>query len=162
MAITRIRTRPILSNWLLLTYDIPRTPAGDKARRHFLEKAARIGAVQHTESVYLLPWTAESLKLAAGVAKVGHAYLWTTKMEDKEHASEVTRTYDKKIKLRFDQIGKRIDKIEVHVEKRPKTAQRMAASTRKMLDDLEAAVVRRRSNELYKMILKLRKRLEVL
>ena len=162
MVETRIRTRPILSNWLLLTYDLPHTPAGDKARRRFLAGAEHIGAVQHTQSVYLLPWTDESLKLAAGVAEVGHAYLWTTKMEDREYAREVTRTYDKKIKPRFDQIGERIGRIEGHVGKHPKTAQKMAVRTQNMLDDLEAAVIRRRSNELYKMVLKLRKRLEVL
>ncbi len=54
---TKIKCRDIVDRWLLLTYDIPHNEKGDKARREFLNAATLVGATQHTESVYLLPWT---------------------------------------------------------------------------------------------------------
>lgn len=160
MAGIPIEVKAICHQWILLTYDLPATKEGDKARSAFLKRARAIGAIEHTASVYLLPWTPESENLALDVAEAGHAYLWTSEVKDEKRARELTSTYDTKLEPVFDQIGERIDRIEGHQEKRPKLAQRMAEKTRQMLDDVEAAITRRGSADLYVMVIILRKRLE--
>ncbi len=73
MTDTHIEAREICDRWLLLTYDIPKNTAGNKARHEFLKKARELGATRHTDSTYLMPWTPDAEMLALEVARTGKA-----------------------------------------------------------------------------------------
>lgn len=144
-----IETRDIVDRWLLLTYDIPHNEEGDKARREFLNEAKLMGATQHTESVYLLPWTPEAELAALRIARVGQAIVWTSSVTDKTMAKEITRKYDAGIKPILDEIANRIDRMVEHREaKHYKRLAKMFEKTEKMLNAIERAILRRGSKEL--------------
>lgn len=154
-----IETREICDRWLLLTYDIPHTEEGDKARRRFLLDAQMIGAARHTDSVYLMPWTQDAEALALRVASAGKACVWTSQTTDTSKAQEITRSYDKGLEPMLDEIGERIDRIEEHLfRNRIKTAVKMMGKTDKMLDAIDRAIMRRGSAELYVLMTLLRQR----
>lgn len=151
-----LEAREIVDQWLLFTYDIPKSEAGDKARRKFLDRARAIGATQHTASVYLMPWTQEAEVLAFEVAAVGRACVWTSKPTDAEQAEVLTESYDGNLEKLLDVISTRLDKIQKHWENEHyKRATKMAEKTKDKLDGLLEAVQRRGSEDLatYAMIL---------
>ena len=144
-----IDVRELVDSWILLTYDVPHTKEGDKARSDFLRKARDIGAVQHTESVYLLPWTPRSESLALDVAKVGNAFLWTSNVKDKVRATELTVKYDADIKESLKKIKDRIRRINKHYEEgRDGIAARMVKKTETMLWNASNIASRRGSVDL--------------
>jgi len=151
-----LQAREIVPEWLLITYDIPKNEQGDKARRKFLAMARIIGAIQHTSSVYLMPWTQAAENLAFEVAAVGKACVWTSKPTADEQAKELTEKYDASLEKLLDEISKRLDKIQKHWEaEHYKRATKMADKTQDKLDSLVEAVQRRGSEDLatYAMIL---------
>mgnify|MGYP001616341477 CR=1 FL=1 len=126
-----LQARELVDQWILLTYDIPKSETGDKARRKFLERAHAIGATQHTASVYLMPWTQEAEVLAFDVAAVGRACVWTSKPTDAGQAKELTESYDSKLGKLLDVVIERLDKIQVHWEaEHYKRAAKMAEKTK--------------------------------
>ncbi len=155
----KLEAREIVTDWLLLTYDIPKSEAGDRARRKFLDRARLIGATQHTASVYLMPWTQEAEVLAFEVAEVGQACVWTSKPTDTAKAEELTGAYDRELEKFLDAVAVRLDKIQVHWElEHHKRVEQMAEKTKEKLDGLIEAVQRRGSKDLatYAQILLLR------
>jgi len=84
MTDTPINIREVVDKFLMITYDLPHTEEGDRARREFLAVAHSIGAAKHTESVYLLPWTPEAEVLALELSRVkdGEVFIWTTQPTD--------------------------------------------------------------------------------
>jgi len=54
------RVREHISDWILVTYDLPTTEEGNKARAKFLDDIRYIGGVMHSESCYLMPSSPES------------------------------------------------------------------------------------------------------
>ena len=154
-----IQTRDICDKWLLITYDIPHTPAGDRARREFLDNARLIGATKHTESVYLMPWTGEAEVLALNLSKQGKVFLWTSQPTNTLLAEDITKTYDDSLKPQIEEIGIRLDKIVAHQDfDRSGRAEQMKIKTAKMLDGMEQAVLRRGSAQLYVLITLLKRR----
>lgn len=147
---TPIETRELVDKWLLVTYDLPHTEAGDKARREFLLKAQAIGATRHTDSVYLLPWTPQAELLALQLARIGEVVLWTSTTTEEGAAKEVTRVYDKGLEPILDEIAGRIDRINEHLEKRRyKRANKMIPKTERMLNSVGSAIERRGSGPLH-------------
>ncbi len=145
----KLEVRDIVNEWLLITYDIPKSPEGDKARIKFLNRAKVIGATQHTASVYLMPWTPEAELLAFEVATVGHACVWTSKPSDVKQAVELTEVYDDDLEKLLDGIAVRLDKIQVHWEAdHHKRVSQMAEKTKDKLNGLIEAVARRGSRDL--------------
>lgn len=157
-----LETKEICDKWLLITYDIPHTPAGDRARREFLDNARLIGATKHTESVYLMPWTGEAEILALNLSgtKGGRVCLWTSQPTDTLLAEDITKAYDASLRPQIDAIGVRLDKIVAHQDLgHEKRAEQMLEKTKVMLDGMEKAVVRRGSAQLYVLITLLKRRM---
>lgn len=152
----KINIREVVNEWLLLTYDMPHSEEGDKARRDFLLSARAIGAAQQTESVYLIPWTPEAEILALGLSrqvqemKRGKVIIWTSTPTDPAKAAEITGAYDAGLAPALDDIAERLDRIEEHqAKKRFLRAEKMIAKTVRMLKDMEAAILRRGSAVLF-------------
>lgn len=160
---TQIQTREICDKWLLITYDLPHTEAGDKARREFLERARRIGATHHTDSVYLMPWTSYAESLALQLAGSGEVCVWTSQTTNEAKAKEITASYDAGLAPQVDEISERLGKISEHLSaKHFKRADQMLEKTVEMMDALENAVIRRGSAELFISIQLLRRRMNAI
>ena len=158
MTNTRIEAREICDRWLLLTYDIPKSQAGNKARHEFLKKARELGAGRHTDSTYLMPWTPDAEVLALQVGKVGKACVWTSQTTNPFEAKEITQKYDAELLPIIDEISERISKMEEHKRKNHrKRLEKMYEKTERMIGALERAIIRRGSNDLF-ILLTLEKR----
>ena len=143
---TKIETHEICDKWFLITYDIPKTEEGDKARREFLAQAKLKGAVSHTDSVYLMPWTPDAEAIALGLAKVGDVCVWTSQTTDNLQAIEVTKNYDKSLGESIDEIVERLDKIESYIVlDQNGRAYRMIPKTDLMVEEMDKAIMRRGS-----------------
>lgn len=160
---TKITARTMVNEWLLITYDIPHTKAGDLARREFLANAKRIGANRYTDSVYLMPWNKEAEKLALQLARQGTVCVWTSTATDIAKSAEITEVYDRGLEPLLDDIIERIDKIEGHLfERHLKRAWKMMGKTERMISDLEATIARRGSAELNVLLTLAKRRFELL
>ena len=163
-----IELKEVVAEWLLLTYDMPHSEEGDKARRDFLFSARAIGAAQQTESVYLIPWTPEAEVLALDLSrriqemKKGKVIIWTSTPTDKAKSAEITQVYDAGLVPALDEISERLDRIEEHrVANRNLRAEKMLEKTGRMLKDMEAAILRRGSAMLFVRLQLLRRRFEL-
>ena len=142
-----LQVKELVDRWILLTYDLPVTKEGNDARYKFLNAAHRIGAIKHTNSVYLMPWTPEAELAALEVASMGDAFLWISTVKD---TAELTRDYDKKSEKIFDEVYNRIDNIEQHMlQNHTKRAISMIDRTKPMIESLIKIAVHRGSMELY-------------
>ncbi len=144
-----IKTREICDRWILLTYDLPHNEEGDKARREFLLNARRLGACQHTESVYLLPYTAAAMDACLNLAKAGKLFVWTSENSSPMQAQEVTRSYDMELKEMLKKLSKRVDRmIELKKEEKFGILNKMRDKTEAMIVSMGDAVRRRESMDL--------------
>lgn len=151
---TEVNIRPLVDKWILLTYDLLVTKAGEEARSKFLANARRIGAVKHTNSVYLMPWTPQAELAALQVAAIGDAYLWISEAKD---MAQLTKEYDKKTDVLFDEIEERLDKIEGHlIQDHPGIATRMLDKTGPMIDSLVEITTNRGNVDSYERVAKLK------
>lgn len=156
---TEIECRDLINKWLLITYDIPHTEAGDRARRSFLVTARMIGAARHTDSVYLMPWTPTAEALALEIAKAGKVCVWTSNTTDEKMASEITRNYDSEMQPVLDKIDERLDKIAFHREKNhQKRVASMKDKLEPLLNSIKGAIIRRGSAQLFIMFTLLERR----
>ena len=163
MTDTEINLREIVDKFLLITYDIPHTPKGDRARREFLSSAKMIGASSFTDSVYLMPWTPEAERLALELTQAGKVCVWTAQTTDQARAEEITQSYDDNLAPRLDEIEGRIDRIDEHLNKKHfKLAKRMYDKTENMLIGCRDAVIRRGSAQLYINVTLLERRFNAL
>ncbi len=149
LADVEIHTREICDKWILLTYDLPHNESGDKARREFLLNARKLGACQHTESVYLLPYTAAAGEAALELAKAGKLYVWTSESTNPSQAQEVTRNYDAELKEMLKKLSRRVDRmLELRKQNKLGVLNKMRGKTDTMMNDLADAVRRRNSADL--------------
>jgi len=161
LADTEIEARELVDKWLLITYDIPKSEAGDRARREFLNQARMIGATRHTDSVYLMPWTKHAEVLALQLARAGEVCVWTSQTTDEVKAAEITKNYDKGLQPQLDEISERVDKIAYNISKeRMKRAYKMLDKTERMLDNMEQAIIRRGSAQLYVLLTLIKERFQ--
>jgi len=143
-----IQVREIVDKWILLTYDLPVTKEGNEARSKFLTTARRIGAIKHTNSVYLMPWTPQAELLALNVSQIGEAFLWISQVKEDKVAG-LTKDYDTKSKQIFKDVAERLDKIEGHVvAEHLKLSEKMLEKTRPMIEGLVSIATQRGSVEL--------------
>jgi hypothetical protein len=165
LADINIETKEIVGQFLLLTYDIPCNKEGNLIRRRFLDQAHAIGAVQHTASVYLLPWTQEAEAIALELATMpkAHVLVWTSKPTDELMAKELTDDYDVNLEELLDKVRAEItSKVVFHADLgHDKQAARIAKRLVKKVQGLRDAAVRRGSERLTIYALVLEKRLEV-
>jgi len=157
------KIREFCDEWILLTFDIPHTKEGDKARIDFYKKARKWGAIPHTESVYLMPWTPESEMLALDITSVGDAFIWISKAKEETLAVGVTRRYDGEIQKRVLEFGTRIDRIKEHQEEgKVGLANKMIEHSWPKAFDLGNIIARRGSIDLFDKFLPVLKRLKEL
>lgn len=162
MTDTNIEAREICDKWLLITYDIPVSKAGNKARAEFLANARLIGAARHTDSVYLMPWTKNAEVLALRLARAGEVCVWTSQTTDEAKAREITKSYDEGLQPQLDEISERVDRIAEHINKnRMKRAHKMVEKTERMIDNMEQAIIRRGSAQLYVLLALIKRRFQV-
>lgn len=137
------------NSWILFTYDLPNTKEGIKARYEFLNKSRWLGATQHTESVYLMPWTDRANAVALELAKTGKVYLWYTKVGDEQQAVNLTRDYDSGLAARIEELVRRVDKIlEQAKDDHKGQVNRMAESTWEKINGIGRAVLERGDDSL--------------
>ena len=105
-------------SWLLLTYDLPNTAEGIKARSTFLNKARWLGAVQFNESVYMVPWTPAANVIIANLAGVENSEIavFKTNVEDKTQVVDMTTKYDDSVRKAIDSLIPRVAKIYEHAK----------------------------------------------
>lgn len=110
--------RDLVDQWILLTYDLPVTPEGNKIRGEFLKKAPKIGAVMQNRSVYLMPLTKETQVAALDLSKAhnGSVYCWTSVAMDEDINRGLTALYDVRIGEMITTIRNRVDKIKQHIK----------------------------------------------
>jgi hypothetical protein len=159
----KFEPKELVDSWILLTYDLPATADGNKARYAFTKKAPKIGAVMHTKSVYLIPWSEQAEIAAFEVAKAGEAFLWTSTVADPTKKQEVTNFYDSKLGKRLDEIKNRIKRIKKHQDKNElRSANRMVKKTATLLNDIGTAISLRSSAPLLCRMVDLYKELVIL
>lgn len=157
-----IQVRELVDRWILLTYDLPVTREGNEARYKFLANARRIGAIKHTNSVYLMPWTPQAELAALEVSAIGDAFLWISEIKE-DKVAKLTQDYDRKSKVVFDEVEKRLDKIEGHIiQNHNKLAARMLDKTRPMVDSLINIASQRGAIDLYEKAAKLKQKFDFL
>jgi len=144
-----VNTREICDKWLLLTYDMPHTEAGDKARREFLVQARALGAMQHTESVYLIPFSPAAELAAIELSKAGKVIIWTSQTTSPEAAKEVTKTYDDELKGFLKKLSERVHRmLELKKDAKYGIFNKMVEKTDAMMADMRDAVERRGNPDL--------------
>jgi hypothetical protein len=139
-----VEVKEFQEDWLLISYDLPHSEAGDKARSEFLHQAGRIGAVQHTESVYMLPWTAYANLEVIKLAEVGKVYCWYGAATTTEQAMELSAQYDSGLAKQVGKLEERAVKILGHVsDGHQKMGQKMLDTTWPQFEGLARSVVAR-------------------
>jgi len=157
-----VQVRELVDKWILLTYDLPVTKEGNDARYKFLANAHRIGAIKHTNSVYLMPWTPQAELAALQVAAIGDAFLWISEVKE-DRVAKLTQDYDRKSIIMFDKVEERLDKIEGHmIQGHMKRAARMLDKTRPMVDSLINIASQRGNLDLYERAGKLKEKFDLL
>jgi hypothetical protein len=145
MTDSKIQIRDVVQDWILLTYDIPHNDAGDEARAKFLKAALAIGAVRHTDSVYLMPASPEATKLALELAKTegGEVIVWDNARPLNKN---VTEGYDQALRPMIKEVSERLDRMSVYrYTNYQKRLLQMLPKTERLLQNVEAAVARRGS-----------------
>ncbi|MDZ4231067.1 MAG: hypothetical protein U1B77_04540 [Dehalococcoidales bacterium] len=132
---TEAAVKEIVQDFVLVTFDIPAKAAA--LRRHFLKKAHEIGAVCHTDSVYLMPYSVQAQALANELESAGHAVIWRAHQPDQEKAIEIMAKYETAVKIRCQLIEQRLALANEYIAAgRLKLAQNMGAKTGKLLYQL--------------------------
>ena len=130
-----METKLIQEDWVLLTYDIP--AKDKKLRSEFIRDAKKLGAIPHTDSVYLMPFSEKAMQLASELAVTGHAVVWRSKQEDKQKAIEITIKYDTALEMRCVYLEQRLQIGSQHIMAgNLKMALRMGVKTGKLLREL--------------------------
>ena len=145
-----LEIKEVLEKFALITYDLPATKEGAKARSEFLEKARFQGAIMHTESVYLAPWNIVNDLGVLKAAGIGKIRIFVSVPLEKDDCKEITREYDKKIAETFKEAEERFEKIAKHVEDgQYGLAHKMMPKTTDWITALKKAAIARGSQHLY-------------
>jgi ribosomal protein L30/L7E len=150
----------LVKEWILITYDLPNTVEGNKARFAFLKQAPKIGAVMHTRSVYLMPNTKESQLASLELTKHGDVEIWISEVEDVAKQTRLTEFYDKAMDNQLTLIEKRLNRIKsLQDEEKFGMATRMINKTSDLLNSSLFAITQRGSKTLYTKLTGLQTRL---
>lgn len=140
----------VVTKFALITYDLPATKEGAKARAEFLESARFRGAIMHTESVYLAPFSIVNDLGVLKTAKVGEVRIFVAVPLEKDDCAKMTREYDKKISEVFKEAEDRFEKVSQHVaDGQYGLAHKMMPRTSEWIDALKKAAIARGSQHLY-------------
>ena len=132
---TEAEVKELIQDFVLITYDIPAKAA--TLRNKFLKAAKAIGAEQHTDSVYLIPYSTEAMALAAELESAGHAIIWQAHQPDQKKALEIMTKYEGSLKTRCNFIEQRLVIAQEYIQAgRLGVAQIMGIKTGKLLQQL--------------------------
>jgi CRISPR/Cas system-associated protein endoribonuclease Cas2 len=132
----KAEVKEILDEYVLLVFDIPANQA--KLRKEVLKFLAAAGAVMHTASCYLMPYSELSFAIANEIALKGDVVVWVSKQKDQKKAKALTIQYDEHLKIRCTTIEQRLWAIKEHIESgQLGRANRMAEKTHALLDQLK-------------------------
>jgi hypothetical protein len=157
------QVKEVISDWILVTYDLPTTEEGNKARAKFLDNVRYIGGVMHSESCYLLPSSPSSELATIELAeRTPSCYVWFSSVHSIDKAKELTHEYDKSVNDDIlKELKERITKMEKHAEDgKESVVNRMRKKTQKMLVDAAGIAARRGSERLAQQVEKLKTRYE--
>lgn len=148
-----VKIKKVIDKWLLLTYDLPHTPEGDKARAEFLARANAIGATRHTDSVYLMPWSPAAEKIALDLAKTeGSDVIVWSQAQPLDRADEITNNYDNALKPKLREISERLDRMSQYMIKNQQGRMlQMVKKTQRLLQEAEATIKRREGHQYLQM-----------
>lgn len=157
------KARELVDEWILVTYDLPATEAGNKARQDFLRLAPRIGAVMHTKSVYLMPNTNECQIATVDLAKIGNVYIWTSRANDEASKKDLTDLYDERIKKGVKELEDRMKQIRKNMaDEKNGMANRMIEKTIDIFNNSVFSVIQRGNADLYNTLVAMRTELQEL
>ncbi|MDI6847001.1 MAG: hypothetical protein QMD23_02575 [Candidatus Bathyarchaeia archaeon] len=95
-------------DWLLITYDIPRTQ--DKERKRIIRALKNMGALMHTESVYYLPANPKAVEIARTLP--GQSFVWRSSLTSDSQAKKLTQNYYTQIVEGIDKLDKRLHELQ--------------------------------------------------
>lgn len=145
-----LQIQKVMDKFALIVYDIPATKEGAQARAEFLGKAKFLGAVMHTESVYIAPWSVTTELELFKAAEVGTLRIFVSVPVHKEDCEEITRDYDAKLADVFKEAEDRWDKIEQHlVDQHLGLVHKMLPLMYEQVNSLKKAAIARGSQHLY-------------
>jgi hypothetical protein len=157
------KARELVDEWILVTYDLPATEEGNKARQDFLRLAPRIGAIMHTKSVYLMPNTNECQTATVALAKIGNVFIWTSKPNSEAGAKEVTDLYDAKIKAEIKKLEDRTKQIRKNMANdKNGMANRMIEKTIDIFNNSVFSAIQRGNADIYNKLVSMRDELQEL
>lgn len=158
----QIKTRGLASDWLLLTYDLPTSEEGNQARRDFLTRAPALGAVQHTESVYILPWSQATASAVLSLAEAGDVFVWYAKPGTEAQAESLSRQYDEGLRAHVEVLEERTSRILEHAKAgKLKLAENMLDRTWPTVDGLARSAGVRGDEDLAKALVYVHRGLRV-
>ena len=144
----KIDIKDIHSDWVLLTYDIPNTKEGSDIRREFLNKAKWLGAIQHTESVYMMPWTKSVNNMIVKLSAVGEIFIFYTNVNQLQ-AVDLTSKYDTALQTTIHSLESRLNKMNSHAaDGHYGQVRRMSKITWEKVQDLIMAATNRGSENI--------------
>jgi hypothetical protein len=157
------KARELVDEWILVTYDLPATEEGNKARQDFLRLAPRIGAVMHTKSVYLMPNTNECQTATVDLAKIGNVFIWTSKPNSEASKKELTDLYDAKIKAEIKKLEDRTKQIRKNMaNEKNGMANRMIEKTIDIFNNSVFSAIQRGNADIYNKLVAMRDELQEL
>ena len=132
---SKAEEKELITDFVLIMYDIP---AKEKQlRRKFIQASLEMGAEQYTESVYLLPFSAEAIKMADELESAGHAVVFSAQPYNMEKVIDINAKYAHGIKNRCVLIEQRLAIVQDYIKAGSlQRAQNMGLKTGKLLSEL--------------------------
>ena len=137
-----VQIKTLHTDWALLTYDIPNTEEGNRVRSKFLRKSKMMGAVQHNESVYMMPHTDLTNALVMEMASIDDSRIvvfYTTVGES--HAVTLSDKYYTTLQKYMRELEKRVNKMEKYMnEDKMGLVEKMTQKTWEYINGLTISV----------------------
>ena len=132
---SKAQVKELIQDFVLILYDIPAKER--KLRSKFLKDAHEMGAEQYTESVYLLPYSTEAIKMADALESAGHAVVFSAQPYNTAKTMEINAKYSDGIKNRCMAIEQRLVIVQEYIKQGwLGRAQKMGIKTGKLLSEL--------------------------
>jgi hypothetical protein len=151
MTDSKIKVQDVVDKWLLLTYDLPHSEEGDKARALFLARAAAIGATRHTTRFIYSRGSSGggSFSLEYFQGRRRSVIAWAKSRTFDEQRGDYPELRNG-LKALLKNKGVRLDKMDAYSfsNSRERVIQ-MTPKKKRLLDNAEAAIIRRGNDVLF-------------
>lgn len=155
--------REIPRDWILITYDL--SSKQSYLRQKVLALMRKIGAIQHTQSCYLVPATDDADTVISIIQSSGLAFAWVSSVRD-EYKDSLYQRYREKVEALESELRSRVDELSDEILKREIDRKRASKRLRNILqvyDQYSKALARIEQSvdeELAKDVEELRERVE--